>query len=249
MLIPFKLTNLADPYQGNPTTGNPGHNGQDTPIDLSSTPGGTDINGVAWIAANDPNNGGAPRMPELEASLAAPSGTTVWWKLKVIFHNRDGEPHRDFDTGDPNELNSSPSVCPDDTVNIPYTSGSGDDGVVNGWEPVPAGTPWDIYLDEDWLDELATGFFGGDAELSMKITTSDGNTTILPEQDFYFRIAGENPQPTAARAFITSQYGAQAVPTRGSNPNAWQGFWFAAAIAKEETVGVGQPPFLQPVYG
>jgi len=80
MLIPFKLVNLADPYQGSAVIGTPSHNDQDTPIDLSSTTNSTDINGVAWIAAGDASTSNAPRMPKLQATLAAPNGTTVWWK-------------------------------------------------------------------------------------------------------------------------------------------------------------------------
>jgi hypothetical protein len=301
MLVRYALTNLADPYQGanDVSSGgtvyfkNPGHNGQDTQIDFSSTPGSTDINGVAWIAAQDPTNGNAPRMPHLQASIAAPTGTMVWWKLSVInhgLHGPNGNPYRDFDSGvssatpplpngtqiseltNVNEpyTNSAAGTGLSDDIDVPMPSHSADGNtVVNGWEPIPAGTPWNIYLDQDWLNAVKLGFFGGDAELSVKITTSDGNTTILPEQDFYFRIAGENPPANsttgaaagknagagACQNYIFSVYGGPTpnwtnltftsgskpptLPTvPGSNPSA-PSYWFAYAIAKEETANNG----------
>jgi hypothetical protein len=260
-LLPFKLTNLADPYQGSAVIGTPSHNDQDTPIDLSSTTNSTDINGVAWIAAGDTTTGGAPRMPKLLASIAALSGTMVWWKLSVIFHgqNNPANNYRDFDpsatlTGanitQLTNVNETGSVGYSDDIDVPLPSGSADSGVVGGWVPIAAGTPWNIYSDPDWAAAVGRGFFGGDAELSVKITSSDGSTTILPEQDFYFRIAGENPSASACETYIDQQYNgghAASSPQRwtglsftaGTTPPTVPGYWFAYAIAKEETDGDG----------
>jgi len=263
MLVPFKLVNLADPYAGSSVIGTPNHSGQDTTIALSSTTNPTDINAVAWIAASDPSNSGAPRMPKLQASIAAPNGTMVWWKLSVIFHDRNGNPYRDFDTGasltgtqitqltNVNESGSTPGTSYSDDIAIPMPSGSADSGVVGGWVPVAAGTPWNIYDDQDWKNAVARGFFGGDATLSVKITSSDGSTIILPEQDFYFRIAGENPPASSAdgsgacQTYITTTYGGPTPNwtglsfTTGTTPPTVPGYWFAYAIAKEETDGNG----------
>ena len=272
MLVPFSLKNLADPYQGSTVIGTPSHNDQDTTISLSSTAGSTDINNVAWIAAGDSTTGGAPRMPKLQANVAAPNGTMVWWKLSVVFHDRNGNPYRDFDTfptdfslspaqiselTNVNESGSTPGTGYSDDIDIPMPSGSADSGVVGGWVPVPAGTPWNIYADQDWMNAQARGFFGGDAELSFKITTSDGTTTILPEQDFYFRIAGEHPpanQSTtgpnvgagACQDYIIANYGATNAYWSGvtytlgaTTAPTVPGYWFAYAIAKEETANNG----------
>ena len=268
-LIPYRLVNLADPYQGSTVIGNPSHvlNGvpQDTTIAITTTANPTSINDVAWIAAQDPTNGNAPRMPHLQATIGAPSGTMVWWKLSVIFHDRNGNPHRDFDTGATltgpqttqlTNVNETGTVGYSDDIDVPLPSGSADSGVVGGWVPIAAGTPWNIYQDPDWLAAQGRGFFGGDAELSVKITSSDGSTTILPEQDFYFRIAGENPPadqstgPTAGagacQTYITTTYGGPTPDWSGvtytpgaTNAPTVPDYWFAYAISKEETDGNG----------
>jgi len=277
MLIPFKLVNLADPYQGSAVIGTPSHNDQDTPIDLSSTTNSTDINGVAWIAAGDASTSNAPRMPKLQATLAAPNGTTVWWKLSVInhgLHGPGGNPYRDFDTGvsltpaQVTKLTNSAetgTVGYSDNIAVPLPSGSYDgsanaDGwrsTSDGWVTNAAGTPWNIYQDNDWQTNAARGFFGGDAQISMKVTSSDGSKVLVPQQDFYFRIAGENPTAdpsTGANAgagacqdYITSLYGAPTPNWTGvvtytpgsTNAPTVPSYWFAYAIAKEETDGNG----------
>jgi hypothetical protein len=175
-------------------------------------------------------------MPHFVASSGSISGLTYNWKLQVIFHDRHGNPHRDFDTGDPNDTNSSSSVAPQDTVTIP-ANGS--------WHQVTDGSPWNIYEDSDWTAAVtgSNGFFGGDAVLSLKIQDSSGNT-VVPEQDYNFRIAGENPTAQSAQGYIASLYGGPQAPSRDpSNPNAWQGYWFADAMAREETNGEGGQPF------
>lgn len=235
LLLPVQLTNKADPTIRN------GANGNDMPIQFLQSSTDTNIGAVAWIAGNDPNNSNAPRMPHLQAQIGGPNGlpgTNVYWKLQVTFHDRHGNPHRDFDTGDPNDTSGSGTITPDTVVFPAY--GSNAPNTENGWHKITDGTPWNIYNDPDWQTEVANGFFGGDAVLSVKVTTGDESAALAPQTDFKFRIAGENPDAGLCRAFIATQYGTQAVPTRvPSNPNLWKGFWFAAAIAKEETIGVG----------
>jgi hypothetical protein len=273
VLIPLALTNLADPYQGMTNGGiqNPAHNNQNTPIDLVSTNNSPDIKSVAWIAASDPNNGGAPRMPHLQASIAAPNGTTVWWKLSVVFHGQNSPTnnYRDFDpsailtsTNIYQLTNSAEtgSVGYSDDITVPITNNSADTaakGNAGGWLATPdgwvtnaAGTPWNIYQDNDWQTNAARGFFGGDSVLSVKITGTNGTPVIVPEQDYYFRIAGENPTTNACEAYIQQTYnGGQPTsqPQRwtnvgyvyGPNPPTVPGYWFAYAIAKEETATDG----------
>jgi hypothetical protein len=244
LLLPVQLVNKADPTQRN------GADGTDKQIDLMSSSTGTDINAVAWIAASDTTQAQVvtgvypPRMPELVASSGSIPGLTYCWKLQVIFHDRNGNPHRDFDTGDPYNTNPSPSAVPQDTVTIPATSNSSDPNNVNGWHQITDGSPWNIYQDNDWINPTLQGFFGGDAELSLKILDSSGNT-ICPEQDYYFRIAGENPDPTVCQNYINTVYNGptpnwQNVASTGTTtPPTVPGYWFAYAIAKEETDGDG----------
>jgi hypothetical protein len=97
---------------------------------------------------------------------------------------------------------------------------------VNGWHEITDGSPWKIYQDPDWKDAVEQGFFGGNAVLSLKILDGNGNT-IMPEQDYDFRIAGENPDPTICQDYINVNNG---------------GFWFAYAIASEETSDEGGRP-------
>jgi hypothetical protein len=242
-LLPVQLVNKADPTKRN------GADGTDKQIDLMSSSTGTDLNAVAWIAASDTTQAQVvtgvypPRMPELVASSGSIPGLTYCWKLQVIFHDRHGNPHRDFDTGDPNDTNSSSSVAPQDTVTIPAAS-SADSNVVNGWKEITDGSPWNIYQSNDWINAVLQGFFGGDAKLSLKILDSSGNT-ICPEQDYYFRIDGENPDPTVCQNYINAVYNGptpnwQNVASTGTTtPPTVPGYWFAYAIAKEETDGDG----------
>ena len=217
MLITCALTNIADPYQGSSLIGTSSHNDQDTQIDLSSTTNSTDINGVAWIAAGDSTTGNAPRMPHLQAKIGAPSGCQVLWRLQVIYHDRFGNPHRNFDTGAAQDTD-----VPDDTVTIPATATDDD----STWKKITDGTPWSIYQETDWTTAISSkGFFGGDADLSVEIKSSDGSTTILPRMDWYFRVAGENPDATKCRTYINSVSGAP---------------WYAYAIAKHETKDEGK---------
>ncbi len=231
-LPPVQLTNKADPTVRN------GAKGNDKPISFMQSGSDTNINCVAWIAANDPTNNNAPRMPQLVATSGSIPGLTYCWKLQVTFHDRHGNPHRDFDTGDPNDSNSSPNLLTDpivhssnqtadtpDQVTIPAVNGSTDPKNVNGWHQITDGSPWVIYdstNSPDWNAAVAQGFFGGDAVLSLKIL--DGNGTIMPEQDYKFRTAGENPTQQSCEAFIKANNG---------------GFWYADAIAREETDGEG----------
>jgi hypothetical protein len=238
LLLPVQLVNKTDPSIRN------GANGNDMPISFLQSGTDTNINAVAWIAANDPNNNNAPRMPQLQATIGGTnglSGMTVCWKLQVIFHDRNGNPHRDFDTGDPYNTNSSPTAVPQDTVTIPLSgTNSQDTNAQNGWVQLTGSSTWNIWQDNDWKAAVAQGFFGGDAVLSLKILDS-GSNTVMPEQDYQFRIAGENPVPQLCQTYISGTYGGPNPPTRsGTNPNAWQGFWFADAIAQEETGGEGQ---------
>ncbi len=229
LLPPFELTNKADPTKRN------GANGKDTPISFMTSGSDTSINTVAWIAAHDPNNNDAPRMPHLVASSGSMAGVNVCWKLQVTFHDKNGNPHRDFDTSDPNDSNTSPYLMVDpivtpswytadtpDQVSIPDPD-TEDAHTDDGWHIIWDGTPWDISQDPDFIAAVAQGFFGGDAVLSIKIEKSDG-TEIMPQQDYKFRIAGENPDPAKCKTFINS--------VCGNN-------WFAYAIAKEETNGEG----------
>lgn len=251
LLTPVLLTNKADPTIRN------GANGKDITIQFLQSSSDTNINAVAWIAANDPNNNNAPRMPQLQATVGGTngmSGFTYCWKLKVTFHDRNSNPHRDFDTGDPNNTNTSPylitgtdaygnmlySGSTPDVVTIPAPSNSQDPNAQNGWVQVTGSSSWNIYQSPDWTTGTSQGFFGGDAVLSLKILDSSSNT-IMPEQDYNFRIAGENSVPQLCQNNIASVYGGPNPPTRDpNNPNAWQGFWFADAIAQEETGGEGQ---------
>src|ERR1700733_1428938 len=96
----------------------------------------------------------------------------------------------------------NPSALPSNSpeqVKIP-ASGS--------WHQITDGSPWNIYDDSDWTAAVtgSDGFFGGDATLSLKILDSGGNT-IVPEHDYNFRIAGENPTKAEAEAYINANNG------------------------------------------
>jgi hypothetical protein len=155
--------------------------------------------------------------------------------LQVIFHDRFGNPHRDFDTG---PVQDTP--VPQDTVTIPLATGSADPNVENGWHKITDGTPWNIYQNPDWTAAVAAGFFPGDAVLSVKVVSSDESVTILPQMDWKFRIAGENPDPTKCEAYINQTYNGPTPNWTGSDPTQFNGYWFAYAIAKEETDGEGE---------
>ena len=230
LLVPITLTNLADPAKQ--------HNNSDTPIPFKQSDDDTNLRSVAWIAAHDPTNNNAPRMPQLQASCPVPPGCAVEWKLQVVFYDRNGKPHRDFDTGDPNDQSYSASITPD-TVVIPIY-GSTAPGFDNGWHKVTDGTPWNLANDPDWRQEQATnGFFGGDAVLSLRVLAADGATVLVPPNDQKFRIAGENPDEGLCKQYICGHYGGPAVPTRTPPDNTWHGFWFAYAVAREETAYEG----------
>jgi len=217
LLLPVQLVNKADPTVRD--------GGNDTPIQLVTSGSVTSLDSIAWIAASDTTQSQVvtgvypPRMPELVASSGSIPGLTYCWKLQVIFHDRNGNPHRDFDTGCSYNTNSSPSAVPQDTVTIPATSSSADPNNVSGWHQITDGSPWKIYQNPDWTAAVSQGFFGGDAVLSLKILDSSGNT-VTPEQDYKFRIEGENPDPTACKAYIKYMSGY---------------YWWAYAIAKHET--------------
>lgn len=229
LLLPVQLTNKADPTKRN------GANGNDVNISFKTSGTDPNLNSVAWIAGNDPNNNNAPRMPQLVATSGSISGITYCWKLQVIFHDLHGNPHRDFDTGDPNDTNTSGYLLTDpmvsaaatadtpDQVTIPDQDQSDDPNCVNGWHQITDGAPWSIYQDPDWQNAVAAGFFGGDAVLSLKILDNNGNT-IMPQQDYKFRIAGENPDRQLCETFIKANSG---------------NYWYAYAIAREETNGEG----------
>jgi len=143
--------------------------------------------------------------------------------------------------GDPNCSNTSAQIMTDPIVNPSALTSNTPDQVTipaNGsWHQVTNGSPWNIYEDSDWTAAVtgSDGFFGGDAVLSLKILDSSGNT-LVPEQDYKFRIAGENPDPTTAKNYLTYLYGGpSATQALSSNPHAW----FAWAIAKDETQGEG----------
>ena len=239
MMVPVQLTNSADPTQRN------GANGKDWPVNLKLDTNNFDVSSVAWIAAQDTNQAQVapgvypPRMPHLVASAGNIPGLTYNWKLQVTFYDRYGNPHRDFDTDDPNCSNTSPyllinpminttyTATTPDQVTIPAPSGSLDSNpvAVNGWVQITNGSSWDIGIDPDWTNATNQGFFGGVAKLSLMITSSGGSVTNLPQQDYYFRIAGENPNATNCQAYIVRDYGGPNPPTRDNNkPNAWQGF-------------------------
>jgi hypothetical protein len=174
-------------------------------------------------------------MPQLVASSGSLSGVGVCWKLQVTFHDRNGNPHRDFDTGDPNNSNTSPHLLVNpyvnsttttdtpDQVNIPAVDPNSNDPD-NGWHVITDGTPWDISQEIN-TEANKNGFFGGDAILSLKIELCDG-TVIMPQQDYKFRIAGENPDSGLCEQYISANNG---------------GFWYMYAIARAETNGEGRP--------
>jgi hypothetical protein len=237
LLLPVQVTNKTDPTIRN------GANGNDMPIQFLQSSTDTNIGAVAWIAGNDPNNSNAPRMPNLQAQIGDANGlpgTNVYWKLQVIFHDRFNNPHRDFDTGSVQN-----TAVPEDTVTIPIAA-SLSQNFQSSWHKVTDGTPWNIYDDPDWKEEVNDfGFFGGDATLSVIITSNDGSMTLVPQTNYQFRIAGENPTAGSCETYINSQYGGptpnwQNVTSAGTNtaPTV-PGYWFAYAIAKEETDGDG----------
>ncbi len=239
LLLPVQLKNLADPTLRN------GANYKDTQVSFLQSSTDTNINSVAWIAASDSSqpvviNGiYPPRMPELVASSGSMSGLTFNWKLQVTFHDRYGNPHRDFDSGDPNCSNTNAYILTDPIVNpSAHTSDTPDQVTIpsdGSWHQISDGSPWNVYQDTAWTTATNQGFFGGDAVVSLKITDNSGNI-IVPEQDYKFRIAGENPSAATAKAFLTGTYGGpSAAQALGSNPHAW----FAWAIAKDETGGEG----------
>jgi hypothetical protein len=238
----ISLVNLNDPTLRNGSRATNANFGTNMPITFMTNTSDTNLACVAWIAGNDPANSNAPRMPKLVASLTAPNGLAVEWKLNVTFHDRNGNPHRDFDTGDPNNsLNTE--VTPQDVVTIP--SDSSNPNYDDGWRklsPTNSGT-WDIWADKDWTNQVAKGFFGGDATISLRIL--NGNGEVLSGTNSYnFRIAGENSQPTDTQNYITSKYGGPTPPTRKSKTdNSWDNFWFAYAVAKEETTSEGGQPY------
>jgi hypothetical protein len=91
---------------------------------------------------------------------------------------------------------------------------------------------WDIYQDPDWSNALSNGWFGGDATLTLMISNPTSGATILPPQNFYFRIDGENPATNLCKAYINAN---------NTNTNDGRVFWYAYAIAKYETKDEGGP--------
>ena len=253
LLLPVQLINKADPTVRNAARAPTATTGTDKNIQFKTSDADTNISCVAWIAGNDPTNNNYPRMPQLVASSGSFSGLTFCWHLQVIFHDNNGNPHRDFDQDDPNSLNPFPYLLTNPMVNnnytsnmpdvvvIPATSGTLDDSHpsnVNGWRKISGGGSWDISQEIN-AEANQNGFFGGDAILSLVVLDS-GNNIIMPRQDYKFRLAGENPDPVICRNIIAAQFGPQVVPSRDANhPNTWQGFWFADAIARQETNGEG----------
>jgi hypothetical protein len=224
------------------------------------------VDAIAWIAATDTNgtvdaNGYyPPRMPDLVASSGSIPGLTYCWKLSVInhgIHGPSGNPYRDFDTGTSlttaqlNELenvNETGTAGYSDDIQVPLSgTNTQDSNAPDGWVHITDGTPWNIYQDNDWVAARERGFFGGDAILSLKILDS-GSNVIVPEQDYNFRIAGENPSVTSTTGAGYCQSYINAI-CQGPSPNwngvtnadgSWQtlltkGAWFGYAIAKEET--------------
>jgi len=215
LLLPVPLINKADPTVRNEANGN------DTPISFLQSGSDTNIAAVAWIAATntngtvDANGFYPPRMPNLVASSGSIPGLTYCWKLQVTFHDREGNPHRDFDTSDPNDSNTSPNLLTNpyshpgvyttitpDQITVPAITGTEDPSNVANWRQITDGTPWNIYQDPAWQSAVGQGFFGGDATLSLAILS--GTNVVLPEQDFKFRIAGENPDPDYCKAYINA---------------------------------------------
>ena len=204
--------------------------------------------------------------PNLNISGSS-TNMVVYWKLSVINHGThgiSGAPYRDFDTGtylQPAQVAQLTNVykqsgpitgAVNDDVDIPFpTKGSSDPN--DGWRRIPApsavpvtgkyytgdGSTWDIFNDPDWLTAVSQGFFGGDAILSVKITQADGQTVVMPQTDFKFRIAGENPTAATCQAYINGMYNGPTENWTGSDPTKFNGYWFAYAIAKAETDGDG----------
>jgi hypothetical protein len=265
LLFPLQLKNLVDPTQRN------GAMGRDTQVSFLQSSTDTNINSVAWIAATDTNGTEdsygyyPPRMPQLQANIAglAGSGLTVCWRLSVIntgTHGSNGNPYRDFDNGttltgtqiqqltNPSE---SGTVGYSDDIYVPFPSNSGDTIVSGSWTKVSGNAPWNIYEDADWVTARNRGFFGGDATLSVEVLDSNNNP-VVSEQDYRFRIAGENPSLTSTTGAGYCQDYINTV-CQGPNPNwngitnsgdSWQalltrGAWFGYAIAKEETFTEG----------
>jgi hypothetical protein len=232
--------------EGDPTIRNHA-NGNDMPISFLQGSNDTNPHCVAWIAGNDPSNNGGPSMPMLSALGGAPVGLTMEWKLKVVFHDRHGNPHRDFDTGDSNDRNASASIALQDSVQIPSATsgsrGSGDLSNDGGWRKVIGGGiedgGWVIYGDQDWIAQInSAGFFGGDAVLSLRIIDANGST-LFNQRDFLFRIAGENPTQASCQNYINQMYNGPTPNWVGGDSTQFVGYWFADAIAREETKGDG----------
>ena len=173
----------------------------DVIIEPRKTSNDTNVKSIAWIEPHkkliDENPavydaGDDPRMPQLEVQLKGLSASVkVEWKFKCKFARPSGR-----------ELL-------EDEVKLPYPDFLADVSIV-----LAGNEPWKIHQEYESLP-----FFGGDAEITYKITDAEGGL-IMPAQTDKFRIGGRSPDNSRARLYLTDE-----------QPD----IWFAYAICKHET--------------
>jgi len=185
---------------------------------------------MAWIAAGDPSQPAVvngvypPRMPNFVASSGSIPGLTYNWKLQVTFHDRYGNPHRDFDTGDPNCSNTNAQIMTDPIVNpSAFTSDTPDQvnipSTTISWRPIAGSSPWNIYQDPAWTAAAtgSDGFFGWDPNYFPY--SADGMdayaSAVTPPTGF------TSGSATWTQVMTAAQTGTGGVRVVGGVPQAW----------------------------
>jgi hypothetical protein len=180
--------------------------GEFSTSDDSYWKGATERN-IASITAHR-NDGTAqaddPRMPQLQVRfVGCPSGLKVKFTFKCSYQRGNGY--------------RKPATRPEDTITISIEDPTG----------IPAAQPWKLYTTPEWNGD----FFGGNCELSYRITTAEG-IALMPEGKACFVIGGSNPERAKAKDFI------DAAVAKG-----YPALWYAYAIAKEESRDYAGPEY------
>jgi hypothetical protein len=183
----------------------------------------TNIKSVAWIEPHGADDGSnEPDMPQLALRLRGTEqmGLKIRWKFKVEYKRPSGR------------------ILPEDTVKIPAAGRSSE------WVTENLDGAVEIFNHADWISAIGQqsealqagrGFFGGDVEFTWQLLKSD-DSPLGDEQKMLFRIAGKNPDNALCRTYI-DQVAQSLVPQSGSL------MWYAYAIAKSETKGLGGDPY------
>jgi hypothetical protein len=161
-------------------------------------------------------------MPQLALRLRGTEqmGLKIRWKLKVEYKRPSGR------------------ILPEDTVKIPAAGGSSE------WVTENLDGAVEIFDNADWISavgqqsdplQAGRGLFGGDAELTWQLLKAD-ESPLGDEQKMLFRIAGKNPDAGLCREYIDEV--AQSLLSESGSL-----MWYAYAIAKSETKGLGGDPY------